>query len=115
MKVAEFAQGTSPRGLSEPVRNLSLENRGATASPATMKDAAPFDKDRLKEAMKAAENLSRLSNRRLKFEYHEETDVFQVSVLDEDDEVIRKIPADNVLRMVANIEKMLGLSIDTRA
>ena len=51
----------------------------------------------------------------MKFEYHEETDLFQVSVLDEEDEVIRKIPADSVLRMIENIEKLLGLAIDARA
>lgn len=98
----------------EPAKVVSAENKGATLSPATM-DAVPFDKDRLKKAMEAAEKLSRISNRRLKFEYHEETDLFQVSVLDEEDEVIRKIPADSVLRMIENIEKLLGLAIDARA
>ncbi|MDR1916608.1 MAG: flagellar protein FlaG [Synergistaceae bacterium] len=115
MKVAETATDVGYNIPSEPVRSLSIENRGATASPATMTEAAPFDKDRLKEAMKAAEKLSKMANRRLKFEYHKDVDVFQVTVVDEDDEVIRKIPADSILRVIENIERMLGLSIDTKA
>ena len=114
MRVPELTQGGMKRAAMEPVRAVSAENRGATGSPATM-DAVPFDKDRLKQAMKAAEELSKISNRRLKFEYHQEADVFQVSVVDEEDEVIRKIPADNILRMIENIEKIVGLTIDAKA
>ena len=119
MKVAELGQNapikpTPQTAVSEPVRAVSVENRGATSSPTTM-DTAPFDKDRLKEAMKAAERLSEMSNRRLKFEYQEDADVFQVSVVDENNEVVRKIPTDNVLRMIENIERIVGLSIDTTA
>lgn len=102
--------------VSEPVRRaVSAENRDATVSPVMM-DTAPFDKDRLKEALKAADRLSEYSNRRLKFEYQEEADVFQVSVMDgEEGEVIRKIPADNVLRMIENLKKYVGASLDTTA
>jgi flagellar protein FlaG len=80
-----------------------------------MTAAEPFDKDRLKSAMNAAEKLSKLSNSRLKFEYREDADVFQVTVVDEDDEVIRKIPADSILRVIENIERILGMNIDTKA
>ena len=91
-------------------------NRDATASPTT-KDTAPFDKDRLKEALKAADRLSEYSNRRLKFEYQKEADVFQVSVVDgeEGGEVIRKIPPDGILRMIENLKKFAGVSLDTKA
>jgi flagellar protein FlaG len=98
----------------ESVRALSDENRDATDSPATM-DTAPFDKDRLKEALKAAKRLTEYSNRRLKFEYQEEADVFQVSVVDGNDEVIRKIPPDSVLRMVENLKRFMGTTLDTKA
>jgi uncharacterized FlaG/YvyC family protein len=115
MKVAELATDVGYKGPPEPMRSLSIENKGATESPATMTDAAPLGRDRLKEATKAAEQLSLMSNRKLKFEYHEEADVFQVTVVNEDDEVVRKIPADSILRVIENIERMLGLSIDTKA
>ncbi len=119
MKVAEtnaFTPKDLP-GLTDSVRlAVSTGNKDATASPAT-KDTAPFDKDRLKEALKAADRLSEYSNRRLKFEYQEEADVFQVSVVDGEDgnEVIRKIPPDGILRMIENLKKFAGVSLDTKA
>ena len=84
--------------------------RGAV-SPAVM-DTAQSDKERLETANKAAEDLTRLSNRKLKFEYQKETDVFQVSVMDDENKVIRKIPADSVLRMIEHIREVLGLVLD---
>jgi uncharacterized FlaG/YvyC family protein len=95
---------------------VSSGNKDATVSPTTM-DAAPFDKARLKEALKAADRLSDYSNRRLKFEYQEEADVFQVSVVagENGQEIIRKIPPDGILRMIANLKKFAGVSLDTKA
>ena len=99
-----------------PVRQAesqAAETRG-TASPAVM-DTAQLDKERLETANRAAEDLTRLSNRKLKFEYQKETDVFQVSVMDDDNKVIRKIPADSVLRMIEHIREVLGLVLDEKA
>ena len=119
MKVADLASEVGGQAnLPEPARALSLENKGATRSPAAavMTEAAKSGKTTdAKEATRIAEKLSKMSNSRLKFEYREEADVFQISVVDEDDEVIRKIPADSILRVIENIERMLGLSIDTKA
>jgi flagellar protein FlaG len=118
LKVAEINNNLTPKekgyGAAEPMRALSSENRDATVSPSTM-DTAPFDKDRLKEALKAAERLSDYSNRRLKFEYQEEADVFQVSVVDGNDEIIRKIPPDSILRMIENLKKFAVTTLDTKA
>ena len=119
MKVAE-TNAFSPKDastVSDALRMaISSGNKDATVSPTTM-DAAPFDKDRLKEALKAADRLSDYSNRRLKFEYQEEADVFQVSVVDgeEGEEVIRKIPPDGILRMIENLKRCAGVSLDTKA
>jgi uncharacterized FlaG/YvyC family protein len=119
LKVAEtnaFMPKEAPV-LSDALRAaISSGNRDATVSPTTM-DTAPFDKDRLKEALKAADRLSDYSNRRLKFEYQEEADVFQVSVVDGENgqEVIRKIPPDGILRMIANLKQFAGVSLDTKA
>ena len=106
-----------PESAADPVqRAVSAGNRDATVSPTTM-DTAPFDKDRLKEALKAADRLSEYSNRRLKFEYQEEADIFQVSVVDGKDgeEVIRKIPTDSILRMIENLKQFVGVSLDAKA
>ena len=107
--------GVGYKGPREAARSLSAENKGATESPATVTRSVPLDEDRLKDVTKIAEKLSRMSNRRLKFEYQEDADIFQITVVNEDDEVIREIPADSVLSVIENIERMLGLRIDTKA
>jgi len=119
MKVAESAQYpqqsapvTQPAKVAESVRVASdVVKASAVASPTVM-DTAHFDKNRLKEATKAADKLTEFSNRRLKFEYQEDADVFQVSVVDGNNEVIRKIPTDEMIKMMENIERLLGLSVD---
>ena len=102
-----------PVRQAEQTRSGVAEMRGAV-SPAVM-DTAQSDKERLETANKAAEDLTRLSNRKLKFEYQKETDVFQVSVMDDENKVIRKIPADSVLRMIEHIREVLGLVLDEKA
>ena len=120
MKVADLASDVGYKTLPEPVRTLSIENKGATKSPApTLSEAVSAGEyARAEDSTGIAEKLSRLSklsNRRLKFEYREETDVYQITVVNEDEEVVRKIPADSILRVIENIERMRGISIDTRA
>lgn len=115
MKVTE-SSSYIPKDTSavrDALQAVSSGNREATVSPTTM-DTAPFDSSRLKDALKAADRLSDYSNRRLKFEYQEEADVFQVSVVDGED-VIRKIPPDAILRMIENLKKFAGVSLDTKA
>ena len=98
-------------------RSLSIENKGATRSPATNMNAEAARGERMNEgeANRIAEKLSKMSNRSLKFEYREDADVFQITVVDDDDDVIRKIPADSILHAIENIDRTLGFSIDTRA
>jgi len=119
MKVADLASDVGYRGMPEqPERALSIENKGATRSPAAVLNteiARDEKKPAVIEPTKMADKLSKMSNSRLKFEYHEEADVFQITVVDDEDNVIRKIPADSILRVIENIDRMLGLSIDTKA
>ena len=121
MKVADLASDIGYNKVlpEQPERALSIENKGATKSPATILNPE-VERDEERDASKAnkiAEKLSKMSNRKLKFEYREEADVFQISVVDDDGEVIRKIPADGILRVIENLERMQGrgLSIDTKA
>ena len=120
MKVADLASNERFNAIQapEPERALSAENKGATKSPATILNteiASDEKKPAVIEPTKMAEKLSKMSNSRLKFEYHEDTDVFQITVVDGEDNVIRKIPADSILRVIENIDRMLGFSIDTKA
>ena len=117
MKAASVASDVRFSGMSEPERALSIENRGATKSPATILNAEAIRGERNKagEAGKIAEKLPLMPSSKLKFEYREETDVFQITVTNDGDEVIRKIPGDSILRVIENIDRMLGFRIDTKA
>ncbi len=57
-----------------------------------------------------------ITNRGLEFTIHKETERVMVKVIDRDtQEVIKEIPPENVLDMVARIHEMIGLMIDERA
>ncbi|RQD61857.1 MAG: hypothetical protein D5R98_06080 [Desulfonatronovibrio sp. MSAO_Bac4] len=50
---------------------------------------------------------------KLEFQIHEESNQVQVSVVNpENEKVIRKIPADEILELAASIEKMVGLFLN---
>ncbi|MFP4697146.1 MAG: flagellar protein FlaG [Eubacteriales bacterium] len=54
-------------------------------------------------------------NRRLEFSIHEETKEIVVKVIDtEDDNVIREIPSEKILDMVAKMYEIAGLFVDEK-
>jgi uncharacterized FlaG/YvyC family protein len=55
-------------------------------------------------------------DRSLKYEYKKEADIYQVSVIDTSkDEVVRKIPPDEVVRFMENIKELFGALLDVNA
>ncbi|NCC62736.1 MAG: flagellar protein FlaG [Verrucomicrobiae bacterium] len=72
--------------------------------------------ENLKDAVKQANSLSKMFDRSLKFEYRQEADIYQVSVIDTSkDEVVRKIPPDEVVRFIESIKDLFGAMIDVQA
>jgi len=70
----------------------------------------------LKDAVEQANTLSVMFDRSLKFEYRKEADMYQVSVIDTvKDEVVRKIPPDEVVRFIESIKDMFGALLDVQA
>lgn len=88
---------------------------------AVKKQTAPQAKEPLKEesvkhAVEQANDLAALFDRSLKFEYRKEADIYQVSVIDTaKDEVVRKIPPDEVVRFMENIKELFGAMLDVHA
>ncbi len=69
----------------------------------------------LEEHVKDLNELLRFFDRKLAFEVHEATNRYLVKVVDvETEEVLREIPPERVLDIVARIEEMVGLVIDER-
>jgi uncharacterized FlaG/YvyC family protein len=73
-------------------------------------------KEGLASAIRKAEEMARIFDRSLRFEYVQEAGMYQVHVVDTiRDEVIRKIPPDELIRFIAYINEMLGALLDVEA
>jgi len=60
-----------------------------------------------------ADDVETLHSVGLKFSKHKDTDTTMIKVMDrETDELIREIPAENILDMAAKMEEMIGLIFD---
>ena len=67
------------------------------------------------EAIERANKAISGANRRFEFSIHEKTKAIMVKVLDsETNEVIREIPPEKILDMVAKMWEMAGLIVDER-
>lgn len=70
----------------------------------------------LQQLEQAVEQLNKTMttyNTELRFELHKESREMQVSVINsQTDEVIRKIPPDKILNIIAHVKEMLGLIVD---
>ena len=73
-------------------------------------------KEKLENAIKKLNDTAKVFNRSLKFKMHEATNRTMVSVIDTDtDKVIREIPGEEALDMVAKMQEYLGLIFDKKA
>lgn len=127
---------------SEPIRsNINLNNNTNNSSVADKKASAndlnkdkdwsntkpisqlkEYDKDNMPvservviEAIQKANKAILGGNRRFEFSIHEQTNEIVVKVYNsETDELIREIPNEKILDMVAKICEMAGLFVDER-
>ncbi len=69
--------------------------------------------DQLQKMLDEVNKTLQVSNFKLQYNYHEESNRIGIKVLDkETDEVIREVPPEQVLEMVAKIKEAVGLVID---
>ncbi len=70
---------------------------------------------KLKEAINQANQETKLKQTACEFSYNDETNRIAIKVKDRDtDEVIREIPAEETLKMLARIMEQAGLVMDER-
>ena len=89
------------------------QDRGAVQ---TDQEVAP---DKIKAAVddlnKTVKQASPMHHTQLSFKYHEDTNRISITVTDSDtDEVIREIPPEKTLDMLAKVWEMAGLLVDER-
>lgn len=101
------------KGNSNNNSQQGQQDRGAVQ---TDKEVAP---DKIKAAVddlnKTVKQASPLHHTQLSFKYHEDTNRISITVTDSDtDEVIREIPPEKTLDMLAKAWEMAGLLVDER-
>jgi flagellar protein FlaG len=83
---------------------------------AAEENAFPLDAEEQREAVKRTSELVSMLDRDLKFEVHDDSGIVQIQVIDTTDgRVIRKIPADEVLKLVASIREKMSERVDVKA
>jgi hypothetical protein len=74
------------------------------------------DKESVREMMKRTSELVSLTSRDLKFEVHDEAGIVQVQVIDTTDgRIVRKIPSDEVLKLVTALKEKMTERVDVKA
>ncbi len=71
--------------------------------------------EELEKSVIQANEIADTLNLSVRFRVHEETDRVKAEVIDRNtEEVIREIPPERVLNMVAQIQSLIGLFVDAR-
>jgi flagellar protein FlaG len=81
----------------------------------TRQSSVPISEQQLIEAIEKANKALRGADKRFEFSIHEGTKEIMVKVInDETDEIIREIPPEKILDMVAKMWEMAGILVDRK-
>ena len=114
------AGGPNGQGLPMGVKTVELgrPEPPPDAAPVDAEDENSFSGGKLKEALnKTLEVVDLLCPRRhLKYEVIEDADLVQVQVVNSDDgSIVRKIPSDDIVKLVEQIHRMLADRFEVEA
>lgn len=111
------------RGMEAPVQEIEEMEAETPAEPwdgpelgmgeaPLGEDAQPED---MEEALERLNSTVEAFDKDLRFRLHEESERWMVEVWDmEQDEVIKRLPPERVLNVVAQIQEVLGIMIDEK-
>jgi flagellar protein FlaG len=103
-------------GDAEPVKVRSVKSADRVQEAEVEQYASQQDRETQREVLKRTSELASMLDRDLKFEVHEDSGIVQIQVIDTTDgRVVRKIPADEVLKLVAHIRERMSERVDVRA
>lgn len=92
-----------------------LKEAGHPAAPHEPRPAHPAEpgRDELARQVKMLEETFQAFNRRVRLSVNEEINQIVIKVVDtRTDKVIKEIPAEEIQRMTAKIQEMIGLLVD---
>jgi flagellar protein FlaG len=116
--------GNTPELWAAPQESGSADTKqrvsfGEDVSSKKMASAkvAPKEEE-VRRAVDEANDMAEIFDRNLNFRYKKEADLIQVEVIENQggkEEVVRKIPPDEVVRFIENVREMFGALIDVKA
>ncbi|ACB85796.1 flagellar protein FlaG [Natranaerobius thermophilus] len=96
--------------------NEVLENKLGQDQLAPEERREDLNQDKVKKALEEFEELNKFIDKGFDFHVHEKTDKIWVEVIDrEQDEVIREIPPEKILDIIAGLKEVVGLIVDEEA
>ena len=113
--------------IKEPVQKSQVEDsQKAPHDPGLKERSRVLGKERqmleddvsyqgkLQQALEKTNSTAKVLNMHLRFRLHEESERYMVQVVDiEKNEVIKEIPPEKLLNLVAQIQNLIGLLLDT--
>ena len=101
-----------PKHQNTITKNTEINNKEAQVSSELKQDQNEYD---VIKAIEKANSHFRTFDRRLEFTIHNSTKQIIVKVINtEDDSVIREIPSEKVLDMVAHMWEVAGILVDKK-
>ncbi|QUH31965.1 flagellar protein FlaG [Vallitalea guaymasensis] len=101
--------------VSSSVKIEKVKDEIARDVPINIDSKQQIEEHEVIEAIEKANKHFKVYDRRLKFSIHEKTKQIMVKVINtEDDSVIREIPSEKILDMVAKLWEMAGIFVDEK-
>jgi len=99
----------------QPARDVKFATRDEVEQQQSSDLDVDVDEEKLESHMDLLNDTLRTFDKRLRFQIHRETEQVYTHVIDiETEEILREIPPEEILDMVARIEEMVGLIIDEK-
>ena len=117
-----MVEGISSVGLTQDyfprtvTKEAAVQNPGEELpnySPDSQEESGEFGKEQIQQAVGKMNKTMETYNTELRFKFHEKSGEYIVKIIDpRDNSVIKEIPPEKILDMVAYFKKLTGLVVD---
>jgi flagellar protein FlaG len=117
LDIARIAPGNSmgPDDYSREIDSKAARAEKAVNDTPKAVDKKPVDDKALKSSVDVANKVLFKNNSHLKFEIHEKTKDIMVKIIDDNTgEVLKEIPPEKMLDMVAKMWEVMGIIVDEK-
>lgn len=103
------------KAVNDKVTKIEGQNKESSKENVAEKKESEFQPEQLKPAVDLANKMLFKNNTHLKFEIHEKTKEVMVRIVrDDTGEVVKEVPPEKMLDMVAKIWETLGILVDEK-